>query len=183
MAIEHKVIPDAQLHEPKGVVSATSGTNYEANGAGSGSWKKPDAANVNIADAGSLYTGATVEAALQEIGVRYNYSNGVIVDVSTASSIYIPIPENTSSVNRVTTILHGAIATADAGITITRGGDGALLGNITVANAGSAEGDQDDNSVLSNNTVSRATHKYIKVTTDGASTNTVGLSVEIKFTV
>lgn len=38
MTIQHSAIPDAQLHEPKGVVSATSGAIYVADGAGSGSW-------------------------------------------------------------------------------------------------------------------------------------------------
>lgn len=42
MAIQHAVIPDAQLHEPKGVVSASAGQVYVANGSGSGTWKKPD---------------------------------------------------------------------------------------------------------------------------------------------
>lgn len=41
MAIEHKLIPDAQLHEPKGIVSASSGTVYTANGGGSGAWQLP----------------------------------------------------------------------------------------------------------------------------------------------
>lgn len=38
MTIQHASIPDAQLHEPKGVATAASGTAYIANGAGSGSW-------------------------------------------------------------------------------------------------------------------------------------------------
>lgn len=36
--VEHKNIPNAQLHEPKGVSSAASGTVYTADGSGSGSW-------------------------------------------------------------------------------------------------------------------------------------------------
>lgn len=39
MAIEHKDIPDANLHEPKGVSAATSGKVYVADGAGSGDWE------------------------------------------------------------------------------------------------------------------------------------------------
>lgn len=39
--VQHKDIPDNQLHEPKGVVSATSGQVYTANGSGSGVWKHP----------------------------------------------------------------------------------------------------------------------------------------------
>lgn len=40
MAIQHRNIPDAELHEPKGAVSATANTAYFANGSGSGTWKK-----------------------------------------------------------------------------------------------------------------------------------------------
>lgn len=36
--VPHKNIPNAGLHEPKGVSSATSGQVYVANGAGSGTW-------------------------------------------------------------------------------------------------------------------------------------------------
>lgn len=41
MTIQHSAIPDAQLHEPKGVATAASGAIYVANGAGSGTWKIP----------------------------------------------------------------------------------------------------------------------------------------------
>ncbi|MEL7422971.1 MAG: hypothetical protein AAFN81_08280 [Bacteroidota bacterium] len=41
MPIQHRDIPDAQLHEPKGVNIAAQGTAYIADGAGSGSWTSP----------------------------------------------------------------------------------------------------------------------------------------------
>lgn len=40
MSIQHKNIPDAELHESKGVATAVINTAYFANGAGSGSWSK-----------------------------------------------------------------------------------------------------------------------------------------------
>lgn len=46
MSIQHLNIPDAQIHEPKGVVSASAGQVYVANGSGSGVWKKPDSATL-----------------------------------------------------------------------------------------------------------------------------------------
>lgn len=42
MTIQHKDIPDAQLHEPKGIVSSAANKVYVANGAGSGTWKQID---------------------------------------------------------------------------------------------------------------------------------------------
>lgn len=42
MSIQHVAIPDAQIHEPKGVVSAVTKTVYVANGVGSGAWQRID---------------------------------------------------------------------------------------------------------------------------------------------
>ncbi len=47
MAIQHKNIPDAELHESKGVASAASNTAYFANGSGSGTWKKTGVETLN----------------------------------------------------------------------------------------------------------------------------------------
>ena len=38
----HKTLPDSELHEPKGVAGAQTGSVYKANGSGSGSWVKID---------------------------------------------------------------------------------------------------------------------------------------------
>lgn len=42
ITIQHRNIPDAQLHEPKGVSAASANQVYTANGSGSGVWKRPD---------------------------------------------------------------------------------------------------------------------------------------------
>ena len=39
MTIQHKSIPDADLHEPKGIASVTVDKAYISNGLGSGSWQ------------------------------------------------------------------------------------------------------------------------------------------------
>lgn len=46
MAIEHSTISTGNLHEPKGVASATADQVYVADGSGSGSWKTPYATGV-----------------------------------------------------------------------------------------------------------------------------------------
>ncbi len=40
ITILHKDIPDAQLHEPKGIISAISKAVYRATGAGTGAWSR-----------------------------------------------------------------------------------------------------------------------------------------------
>jgi hypothetical protein len=44
--MEHRNIPDGELHEPKGAANALSGTFYKSDGAGSGSWGKLSDSNV-----------------------------------------------------------------------------------------------------------------------------------------
>lgn len=49
MAIEHKDIPEAGLHEPKGASTATAKTVYSSDGAGSGVWEAPELAGQGAA--------------------------------------------------------------------------------------------------------------------------------------
>lgn len=41
MTIQHNIITDPDIHEPKGVAAATSGRVYISNGSGSGAWTYP----------------------------------------------------------------------------------------------------------------------------------------------
>lgn len=52
--IQHRDIPDAQRHEPKGASTAAAKTTYVSNGAGSGTWSTADALGSGAAGAGSL---------------------------------------------------------------------------------------------------------------------------------
>ena len=52
--IQHKDIPELQLHEPKGASTATSGQVYTSDGAGSGAWQKPFDQLIVVRDASDL---------------------------------------------------------------------------------------------------------------------------------
>lgn len=144
--IEHSSLTSTDLHEPKGISSATANQVYVANGAGSGSWTSLP-----------MVLSAT------------------IADVSTAETIYIPIPY-AGTVKRITTTLEGAITVADA--TITAKNSSALsMGTITVAYTGSAAGDVDSLDPASNNTATD--NDYITIETDGGSTTAQRLFVTI----
>lgn len=134
--IEHSSLTGAELHEPKGADSATANTVYVANGSGSGVWT----------------------------GVTYTLS-GSFADVSSASSVYVPIPY-AGTVKKITTVLQGSISTTDDTITVYNAA-GASMGTITVAVSGSAAGTVDTLSPSSNNTVSA--DSYIRLTSAGAS--------------
>lgn len=49
MAIEHNLITDPNVHEPKGASTAAAGTQYVSDGAGSGSWIVPDPKGLSTA--------------------------------------------------------------------------------------------------------------------------------------
>lgn len=110
----------------------------------------------------------------------YYYLPGEIADVSTASSVRIPIRgDMEGEVMEVATVLGGAIATADAVITVSK--NNASMGTVTIANASSAEGDIDTLVPTSANRHVVA-GDWLELTTNGASTNTVpvGFVVTIK---
>jgi len=74
MTIQHSLIADADLHEPKGVVSAASGKVYQANGSGSGTWVYPSGkvhAEIYI-DAGATAQTLSSTAAIAN-GTLYNF--------------------------------------------------------------------------------------------------------------
>lgn len=59
MSIEHSVITDPEIHEPKGVAAAASGRIYVADGAGSGAWSKVQDGSV---DSEASASGAYLES-------------------------------------------------------------------------------------------------------------------------
>lgn len=60
MAVQHNVITDPNIHEPKGASTASAGQVYVADGAGSGNWRTPGGG-----DYAEIYiTGGTVATAL-----------------------------------------------------------------------------------------------------------------------
>ena len=136
--VEHSSITDPNIHEPKGVAAAIAGSVYVADGAGSGDW-------TSVQD---IYT-------------------GVIADVSSAETVYIPIA-NAGTVTKVVTVLEGAITVADAVVT-PKNSAGSSMGNITVAFTSSAAGDIDTLVPATNNTVTA--NSFMTIETDGGSTD------------
>ena len=134
---DHASLTDPNLHEPKGVAGANAGEVYVADGSGSGSWSS-----------------------------RQYTIYGVIADVSTAETVYVPIPMS-GNVVQVTTVLENAITSLDATITI-RDNASNSMGTITITQSGSAAGDVDNITSLTNDDVGDA--DYITIETDGGST-------------
>ena len=142
----HSALTGADLHEPKGVAAAAAGKVYLSNGLGSGSWVVPP------------YTLTTR-----------------LDDVSTASTVYIPIPF-AGTVTKVVTVLEGSLTTANATVTV-KNAAGSSMGTLTITQSGSAAGDIDTLTPVSNNTVTNDSR--ISVETDGASDTTRKLFVTV----
>jgi len=108
------------------------------------------------------------------------FLTGEIADISTASSVRIPIVDDMEGeVVDVRTVLGGAIITADAIVTVSKGN--ASMGTVTIATAASAEGDIDSLQPTSDNRYVVA-GDWLELTTNGASGNAVpvGFTVTIK---
>ena len=142
----HSALTGTDLHEPKGVAAAAAGKTYLSDGLGSGSWVVPP------------YT-----------------LTSVIDDVSTAATVYIPVPY-AGTVTKVVTVLAGSLTTANAIVTV-RNAAGTSMGTLTITQAGSAAGDVDTLLPASNNTF--VSDSKIQIDTDGASDTTRKLFVTV----
>lgn len=87
--IEHKDIPDELLHEPKGAATASAGTTYIADGAGSGSFKKIPVSSLDISI--PAVTSSSVASVPSTVELSGNAlaqpANGVLTDVAAFTGI------------------------------------------------------------------------------------------------
>lgn len=101
-----------------------------------------------------------------------------LTDVSTASSTWVAAPFD-GFVGRFKTILHGAIATADAAVGLEIGGTNVTGCQLTIANSGSAAGDVDEGEATAANAVTEG--QAVEIDTDGASTNAISVTCMVEF--
>jgi len=86
MTIQHKLITNADLHEPKGVSAAANKTVYVANGSGSGAWVLPSTtANVYIAF-NSSSPGYTQANTTSDVILNPTWVSGVVSDFTVQTS-------------------------------------------------------------------------------------------------
>lgn len=161
--VAHSALTGANLHEPKGVATASVGQVYVADGAASGVWQKIGTSELDTAE---LFNSNEI------------YLQAVIDDVSTAGTVYIPVPTN-CTLNKVITVLANAITVANATLTVSNHA-GTSIGTITVAFTASAAGDVDTLAATTNNTFTE--EQRLKIATDGGSTTASKLYVTCIFT-
>jgi hypothetical protein len=150
MAIEHDAIPNADLHEPKGVNAATSGQVYVADGVGSGAW--------------------TTKNYYDKVYLSTHYND---LDATTSHFLVSPVA---GTVTKIWSVIDQAIATADTTLTAKIGGVAVTNGVITIAYSGSAGGNVDSCTPTALNSVSAGTAiEFVS----GGQTNTAGAHAHI----
>jgi hypothetical protein len=96
MSIQHRDIPNAQLHEPKDITTALNRASYFANGSGSGAWRLVTEEEISYTDktknkfgwndiSDSLYTSGAPRAILS--GVRTQLTNNGLAAQSDSSRL------------------------------------------------------------------------------------------------
>lgn len=152
--VAHSALTGSNLHEPKGVASAASGTVYVADGAGSGTWA-------------TLTTSSLNSGSLKNINKYKAYAQ--FDDISTADFLLIPVPE-AAVLDKVTVILHATISGGDSTLTFTNSTGPVSLGTLIIANTGSAEGTIFTFTPGANSSFTAGT--YLKIDNDGGSSTT-----------
>lgn len=144
----HKDLTGAELHEPKGVASAASGTVYVADGSGSGDWTP-------------VYDGV--------YNLNEYWMDGTITDISTVSDkcyIYVPVD---SEIFEIAAIINTALTTADAVLSVYI--NGVLFADtLTVTQAGSFAGQLHHTDTTTSNTVPAGS--VLEIRSNGASDTT-----------
>jgi hypothetical protein len=102
MTIQHRNIPNADLHEPKGVSLATSNTVYVANGSGSGTWvKTPTQALAGIGTNGTVGQLVTVNGSGAFVLASAPHGHIYFFDSTTPAVVTTPL--SPTKVDAVTT--------------------------------------------------------------------------------
>ena len=143
----HKDLTGADLHEPKGVSSATSGQVYVADGSGSGAWtsKNGDILNANIYQV-----------------------NSVIDDLGTASNSCFFYIHQKSQMTKLACVTATTLTGADAILSIYI--NGVLFADtLTVPFTGSSAGGNAVRTISTSNTITAGS--VIEIRSDGGPSN------------
>jgi hypothetical protein len=175
MAIQHVDITDPNIHEPKGASTASIGTVYVADGAGSGSWEKIGVSEIDTTEVYPDIEDKIGDGTI-EVGGRF-FITTVLSDVSTAGSVIIPIIRDCTVIG-ASCVLGGAITTNDATVTFNNSAGASMGSPVTIANSGSAKGTTFSFTATGNNVLTGPT--WIEIATDGASDTAQPLYVTVQ---
>jgi len=125
-----------------------------------------------------LILGGTVETATGQ-SLKEVYLTVDMTNISSAAVVYLPSPV-AGTITKITTIINGAIATADAILTGRIGSTAITGGAVTIPFSGSAAGQVNSTTPTALNTVVAGNN--INFTANNASTNTVRATIVVEIT-
>lgn len=173
--VQHSVITDPHIHEPKGASTAANGTIYIADGLGTGTWKVVELANLDYSALLAELQGDINSGDLDLTGSYW--LTAVLPDVSEATSVLIPILRD-STVVSATAVLGGAITVADATVSFSNAAAASMGTPVTVAFTSSGKGDQYSFTATGNNVITGPS--WIEVSSDGGSTDSQPLYITVE---
>lgn len=154
---EHNLITDPNIHEPKGASTASSGTVYVSDGAGSGTWEKVSSTSLDIPSVADALAASSL----------------VSVTVTGSSPVLLPLPAG--SLSSVTAVNRGDI-TGNTTLSLSRDGGGSL-GSLSYPD------ETDEETVLAQSVSSTfSLPGFIKVTLTGDTSNVFTLTFNYKAT-
>jgi len=154
--VAHSSLTGADLHEPKGVETASEGQVYVSDGKGSGLWKDP----------------------LSRIPSFTQYAlNGKFDDVSVASSVFFIVPQK-GTLTKISGVLSGALTGSDTTLTVYKN-NVAQTPTLKIPFTGSGAGVK----TVGSFTISVAEDDLIEIRSAGESTGPASFSTTVKFTV
>mgnify|MGYP000998515911 CR=1 FL=1 len=154
--VQHSALVGDEVHEPKGIETASFGQVYVSTGDGTGAWY--------------LFTDIILNANLDVTNVTFT-------DISTAEDIYIPMPF-ACDIDLITVCLQGAITTANATVQA-YDNLGNSMGSVSIPFSGSAAGQLFTITPTSNNSIPN--NSFMKISTDGASSGVAKAVVRVDY--
>lgn len=154
----HKNLTGLDLHEPKGVATASINTVYLADGGGSGTWtsKNGDILNANI---------FALQGDMADIGAALN-------------SVFFYIPQK-SQLSRLSCVLYAGLTTTNAILTIYI--DGVLFADsLVVPFTGSTAGTKASVNIATVNTLNSGS--VVEIRSDGGPANSVRATISLLMT-
>lgn len=166
----HANLTGTDLHEPKGIASASSGTYYKANGSGSGTWVKPKHTDLDSGSSTSgqvlLSTGSGGSAWSTVNNSNLMHYTVHLADIGQASSTFLYFPL-AGQVTKVDSVIHATLTVADCAIVCKKNGTPLTSGSFTIAYTGSAAGDHDSCTPTS---ATFSAGEILEINSDGAGT-------------
>lgn len=178
MTIQHELIADPKIHEPKGISTAAANTVYRANGSGSGAWATLGTASIDLAAIKASIQADLTSGAMTIRGRHFLV--GEFANVSAAENIYIPIIRSCTVIGARFT-LGGAITVANSTVNVLAASGSNMGSSVTIAFTASAEGTSFNFTASSNNVLVGPTWMKIQNLAGSTGAQKLGFMIEVDY--